>query len=74
MFYTSGIEFVMGEMSYGSPSRGSSTSFAYSRPSLVEEMTTVGPFANANVRGIEEDLALIRQAERAQHQHCSDEG
>lgn len=63
----------MGEMSYGSPSRGSSSSYPYSRPSLVEEITS-GPFANANVRGIEEDLALIRQGERAQLLHASDEG
>ncbi len=63
----------MGEMSYASPSiRGSST-FPYNRPSLVEEITTA-PFANANVRGIEEDLALIRQGERAQVAQASDEG
>lgn len=63
----------MGEMSYASPSiRGSST-FPYNRPSLVEEITTA-PFANANVRGIEEDLALIRQGERAQVLQASDEG
>lgn len=62
----------MGEMSYGSPSRGSS-GYSYGRQSLVEEITS-GPFANANVRGIEEDLALIRQGERAQLMQASDEG
>lgn len=65
----------MGEMAYvGSPSRGSS-SFPYSRavPSLVEEISAA-QFSNSNVRGIEEDLALIRQGERAQQQHPSDEG
>jgi hypothetical protein len=62
----------MGEMAYvGSPSRGSS-SFPYSRtaPSLVEEISAA---QFSNVRGIEEDLALIRQGERAQLQP-SDEG
>ncbi|XP_046458446.1 sin3 histone deacetylase corepressor complex component SDS3-like [Daphnia pulex] len=57
----------MGEMAYvGSPSRGSS-SFPYSRtaPSLVEEISAA---QFSNVRGIEEDLALIRQGERAQLQ------
>ncbi|XP_057380247.1 sin3 histone deacetylase corepressor complex component SDS3-like [Daphnia carinata] len=64
----------MGEMAYvGSPSRGSS-SFPYSRtaPSLVEEISAA-QFSNSNVRGIEEDLALIRQGERAQQQPPSDE-
>lgn len=65
----------MGEMAYvGSPSRGSS-SFPYSRsvPSIVEEISAA-QFSNSNVRGIEEDLALIRQGERAQQEQPSDEG
>lgn len=65
----------MGEMAYvGSPSRGSS-SFPYSRtaPSLVEEISAA-QFSNSNVRGIEEDLALIRQGEQAQLLQPSDEG
>ena len=64
----------MGEMAYvGSPSRGSS-SFPYSRtaPSFVEEIRAA---QFSNVKGIEEDLALIRQGERAQLvQQPSDEG
>ena len=64
----------MGEMAYvGSPSRGSS-SFPYSRtaPSFVEEISAA---LFSNVKGFEEDLALIRQGERAQLvQQPSDEG
>ena len=74
--FSSTVKTVMGEMAYvGSPSRGSS-SFPYSRtaPSLVEEISAA-QFSNSNVRGIEEDLALIRQGEqRAQQQPPSDEG
>ena len=66
----------MGEMAYVGSPRGSS-SFSYSRtaPSLLEEISAA-QFSNANVRSIEEDLALIRQGEREQLQQLqpSDEG
>lgn len=62
----------MGEMAYvGTPSRGSSN-FPYNRSAIMEDITSNAHFSNLR-GGIEEDLALIRQGERAQ-QPLSDEG
>jgi len=65
----------MGEMAYvGPPSRGSS-SFPYGRSALMEEaLASNAHFSNLRGGGIEDDLALIRQGERAQQQQLSDEG
>lgn len=63
----------MGEMAYvGSPLRGSS-SYPYGRSSNLDDLT-MPQYSNPHVRGIEEDLALIRQGEQAQQQQLSDEG
>jgi len=63
----------MGEMAYvGPPSRGSSN-FPYGRSAFMEEIASNAHFSNLR-GGIEDDLALIRQGERAQQQQLSDEG
>lgn len=64
----------MGEMAYvGPPSRGPSN-FPYGRSALMEEaLASNAHFSNLR-GGIEDDLALIRQGERAQQQQLSDEG